>query len=76
MPYKTYQEGSRRSTRAIKDEPVKDFLYFAKCSLVGGYVPYTLLLTVETSLWGVKTKCCHVREEQIFKSKTVPSYLG
>ena len=51
-------------------------LYFAKCSLVGGYFPYTLLLTVETSLWGVKTKCCHVREEQIFKSKTVPSCLG
>ena len=25
MPYKTYQEGSRRSTRAAKEEPVIDF---------------------------------------------------
>ena len=48
MPYKTYQEGSRRSTRAAKEEPVIEF--FLVVYLLGVVLSIHRLLTVDTSL--------------------------
>ena len=75
MPYKTYQEGSRRSTRAAKEEPVIEF--FLVVYLLGVVLSIHQLLTVDTSLCKSENKMLPSQKiADCYSFNLLPTYYG